>query len=104
MTVKQAGQGIADLLMDRRDEILRLATKHGAANVRVFGSVARGEASDDSDIDFLVTWNYGNLSRWGSIGLPIELTDLLGRPVDVVGDDELHHHIREHVLAEAVPL
>lgn len=104
MTIQLSGQGIADLLGDRRDEILRLATKHGATNVRVFGSVARGEARDDSDIDFLVTWNYGNLSRWGGIGLPIELAELLGRHVDVVGDDELHQGIREQVLAEAVPL
>ncbi|NJN67771.1 MAG: nucleotidyltransferase family protein [Chloroflexaceae bacterium] len=104
MVTKQTGRGIADLLQEKRGEILRLAEKHGALNVRVFGSVARGEASDDSDIDLLVTWNYGHLSRWGGIGLPIELTELLGRNVDVVGEDELHRIIRERVLREAVPL
>jgi hypothetical protein len=104
MVTSQTGQGIADLLGEKREEIVRLAEKHGAMNVRVFGSVARGEASEDSDIDFLVTWNYGYLSRWGGIGLSIELAELLGRNVDVVGEDELHCVIRERVLEEARPL
>lgn len=101
---RKAHQGIAELLLCHREEILQLAAKHGAYNVRVFGSVARGEASDNSDVDFLVLWDYGHLSRWGGIGLPIELSELLGRPVDVVGEDELHRIIRDRVLAEAVPL
>lgn len=104
MEVKQPSMGIAEMLKEKREAIIRLAEKHGAMNVRVFGSVARGEASDDSDIDFLVTWNYGHLSRWGGIGLPIELAELLGRKVDVVGEDELHNVIREQVLRDAVPL
>ncbi len=98
------GREIADLLVEQRDEILRLAEYHGALNVRVFGSVARGEANESSDIDLLVTWNYGHLSRWGGIGLPMELSRLLGRNVEVVGEDELHRLIRDQVLSEAVPL
>jgi hypothetical protein len=95
---------IADLLATHRDEILRLAEQHGASHVRVFGSVVRGEATSESDIDFLVTWNYGRLSPWGGVGLNLDLAELLGRKVDVVGDDELHWYIRDRVLAEAVPL
>ncbi|NJP06139.1 MAG: nucleotidyltransferase family protein [Chloroflexaceae bacterium] len=94
----------ADLLVAHRDEILRLAEQHGALNVRVFGSVVRGEATAESDVDFLVTWNYGSLSSWVGVGLHLDLAELLGRKVDVVGDDELHWYIRDRVLAEAVPL
>lgn len=83
---------------------MQLAQKHGAFNVRVFGSVARGEADETSDIDFLVTWNYECLSRWGGVGLYRELAELLGRSVDIVGEDELHQLMRDQVLAEAVPL
>jgi hypothetical protein len=96
--------GLSDLLLHYREEILRLAAKHGASNVRVFGSVARGEATDQSDIDFLVTWDYENLSQWGGIGLHLELAELLGRKVDVIGDDELPWRIRERVLSEVVVL
>lgn len=92
------------MLKEKREEILHLAEKHGAMNVRVFGSVVRGEDNDDSDIDFLVTWNYGHLSWWGGMGLHLELAKLLGRSVDVIGDDELHRVIRDQVLSEAVPL
>ncbi len=104
MAGNYVGMGIADLLEEKREEILHLAEKHGAMNVRVFGSVARGEAHDNSDVDFLVTWNYGHLSQWGGVGLLIELAEMLGRNVDVVGEDELHYIIRDRVLAEAVPL
>jgi len=98
------GLGIDDLLADKREEILRLAEKHGATNVRVFGSVARGEATPDSDIDLLVDWDMERISSWGGAGLDLDLHDLLGREVDVVSEKALHRLIREQVLKEAVPL
>ncbi|MBI3272464.1 MAG: nucleotidyltransferase family protein, partial [Planctomycetes bacterium] len=87
----------------KRDEILRLAQRHGARNIRVFGSVARGEADDQSDYDFLVDLEPGR-SLFDLGGLLTELSDLLGRPVDVVTEKGLRARIRERVLAEARPL
>lgn len=93
-----------DELRSKRDEILALAEKHGAGNVRVFGSVARGEATPDSDVDFLI--DVVDLSRfsWGGGGLLMDLYDLLGREVDIAMVDELHWFIRPSVLSEAVLL
>jgi predicted nucleotidyltransferase len=96
--------GIDDLIGDKREDILKLAEKHGARNVRVFGSVARGEAGPDSDIDLLVEWDIAHISAWGGAGLDIELRQLLGREVDVVSEEDLHWYIRDRVLQEAVPL
>jgi predicted nucleotidyltransferase len=101
---QKRGLGIDDLLKDRRDDILRLADKHGATRVRVFGSVARGEARPDSDIDLLVDWDMSRISAWGGAGLDIELERLLGRKVDITTEDGLHWYIRDRVLREAVPL
>lgn len=98
------GLGIQDIIGDRRDDILRLADKHGATNVRVFGSVARGEAGPDSDLDLLVDWDYSRLSAWGGVGFDLEVADLLGRKVDVVSERSLHWYIRDRVLREAVAL
>jgi predicted nucleotidyltransferase len=97
------GLGINDLLKDKRDEILRIAAEHGASNVRVFGSVARGEAGPDSDIDFLVEFKSGRGSWYGG-DLIIDWEDLLDRRVDVATVEELHWYIRDRVLQEAVPL
>jgi len=105
MTVKPAeGLGIADVFGSKRDEVLRLAARHGATNVRVFGSVARGEATDDSDLDLLVTWDYARMTAWGSAGLWDDLEALLGRPVDITSEKGLHPLIRDRVIKEAVPL
>jgi len=102
---QQQGLGIVVLLADKREEILRLAEKHGASNMRVFGSVARGEAAEDSDIDFLVEWDLTRISsRGGGVGLTLELEELLGRKVDVVSEKGLHPRIKKRVLSEAVPL
>lgn len=77
---------------------------HGASNVRVFGSVARGEATLSSDVDLLVDQDWTRLSGWGGMALVVEAEALLGRKVDVVTVEELKPRIREQVLRDAVPL
>jgi predicted nucleotidyltransferase len=93
----------ADLLKLKRADIVRAATRHGARNVRVFGSVARGEADEASDIDFLVEMAPGR-SLLDMGGLLMELRELLQRDVDVVSERGLRPEIRDRVLREAVPL
>ena len=97
------GLGIDELLGDKREDILRLAEKHGAKNVRVFGSVARGEAAADSDVDFLVQMEKGR-SLFDMGGLLMDLQALLGRQVDVVSEKGLKSRIKARVLKEARPL
>ena len=94
---------LAALLNRRRDEILRIAANHGAENVRLFGSVLRGEDGADSDVDLLVTFRPGR-SLLDQIGLTQDLEDMLGRPVDVVEEAALYSEIREAVVREARPL
>ena len=91
------------LLQTKRQEILRLAAEHGAYNVRVFGSVARGEAGPESDVDFLVNMA-PDRSLFDLGGLLMDLRDLLGRNVDVVPEPGLRARIRQRVLDEARPL
>jgi uncharacterized protein len=90
-------------LQQKRDDILRLAVRHGARNVRIFGSVARGEARPDSDIDFLVDLESGR-SLLDLGGLLMDLQDLLHCRVDVVTEKGLRSRIRTRVLQEAVSL
>lgn len=90
-----------ELVRAKRDEILRIAAKHGARNVRVFGSVARGEADQASDVDFLVEMESGR-SLLDLGGLQVELESLLGCRVDVVTVRGLKARIRDQVLREAV--
>ncbi len=90
-------------LRERRDEILRIAARHGARNLRVFGSTARGEGRAGSDVDLLVEMENGR-SLLDLVGLAQDLEDMLGRSVDVVTDASLHWLIRDRVLAEAQPL
>jgi predicted nucleotidyltransferase len=92
-----------DLLADKRDEIRHIASKHGAYNVRVFGSVARGSAKSDSDIDFLVDLQAGR-SLFDLGGLLMDLRSLMNRDVDVVTEAGLRPRIRNRILKEAVPL
>lgn len=92
-----------DLLRLKREDIVRAATRHGARNVRVFGSVARREADEASDIDFLVEMAPGR-SLLDMGGLLMELRELLERDVDVVSERGLRPEIRDRVLREAVPL
>ena len=92
-----------EILQKYRKGILRLAVRHGARNVRVFGSLARGEGSEDSDLDLLVTLGKGR-SLLDLVGLKQDLEDLVHRPVDVVTEQALSPYLRERVLSEAVPL
>lgn len=95
---------IAELLKTRRDEILAIAERHHrASNVRIFGSVARGEAGPDSDVDLLLDLERGRtLIDHGQ--LQVDLEGLLGRKVDVVTEWGLLAHLRARVLEEAIPL
>jgi uncharacterized protein len=90
-------------IKDRRDEILRITARHGAGNVRVFGSVARGEETLESDLDILVDVT-GETTPWFPGSLAADLEQLLGRRVQVVIRRSLSPLIRESVLREAVPL
>ncbi len=92
-----------DLLRERREEILHVAAKHGARNVRVFGSIARGDDDEQSDIDLLVEFESGR-SLLDHAALWLELQQLLGRKVDVVSDRGIKPRMRDRVLREAVPL
>jgi predicted nucleotidyltransferase len=91
------------LLHARRDEILRIAAKHGASDVRVFGSVARGEAGPESDLDVLVRLEPGR-SLLDLCALGDELEDALGCRVDVVTEAAISPYLRDRILAEAVAL
>ena len=92
-----------NLLKSRREEIISIAAKHGARNVRVFGSTARGEAGEKSDVDLLVDVGPARTPFFPG-GLLADLKELLGYKVDVVTTDGLHWYIRDRVLKEAVPL
>jgi predicted nucleotidyltransferase len=91
------------LVEAHREEILELAARHGASDVRVFGSLARGEGAEGSDLDLLVTLEEKR-SLLDIVGLKQDLEDLLHRPVDVVTEPALSPYIRSRVLAEAMPL
>lgn len=94
---------VSDPLREKRDEILRLCAKYGARNVRLFGSAARGEAGEESDLDFLVELEPGR-TLFDLGGLQYELEQLLGCRVDVVTERGLKRRIHERVLGEAVPV
>ncbi|MGH3899138.1 MAG: nucleotidyltransferase family protein [Pseudonocardiaceae bacterium] len=100
--VRDATPSLGELRM-RREAILQLARRHGAREVRVFGSVARGDAGEGSDIDFLVEMEAGR-SLFDLGGLLMDLQDLLGGSVDVVTPASLRERVRARVLREAVPL
>ena len=91
------------LLTEKHDEILRIAARHGAKNIRVFGSVARGDSDAASDVDVLVDMEPGR-SLLDMGGLLMDLQNLLGCSVDVVTERGLRPRIRDRVLKEAVPL
>lgn len=95
--------GLDDLVKTRRAEILSIAAEHGARNVRVFGSLVRGDAGAESDLDLLVEMEQGR-SLLDLVGLWQDLEELLGRRVDVVSEGGLSQYLRSRILAEAVPL
>jgi hypothetical protein len=90
-------------ILSRREEILRIAARHGAHHVRLFGSVVRGEAGEGSDVDFLIRLDRDR-SLLDHIALMQDLEDLFGCRVDVVTERTLHRLVRDQVMAEAVPL
>jgi predicted nucleotidyltransferase len=94
---------LEELRTRQREEILRLAAKRGAGNVRIFGSIARGDSDTASDVDFLVDMEPGR-TLFDLSGLLLDLESLLHTSVDVVTERGLRPKIRERVLAEALPL
>jgi hypothetical protein len=92
-----------ELLQEKREEILRICARHGTRKVWVFGSVARNEADEKSDIDLIVEFEPGR-SLLDHAALWLELQELLGCKVDVVSERGIKPRIREHILREAVPL
>ena len=96
--------GIDEILGDKREEILRIAAKHGVTSIRVFGSVARGDAGPESDVDFLIEAVSAQRTPWFPAGFILDLEELLGRRVDVASEEGLHWYIRDRILQEARPL
>ena len=93
--------GIDEIISAKREDILRLAKRHGARKLRVFGSVARGEARQDSDIDFLVVMEKQR-SLLDLIALGQDLEEVLGRRVQVVSERGLSPYLRDQIMSEAV--
>jgi len=94
---------VKELIFSRRSEIRRIAERHGASNVRLFGSVARGNETAHSDIDLLIDVT-SRTSAWFPTGLIADLEEVLGRKVEIVTERGLNKELREKVLEEAVPL
>lgn len=94
---------ISKALSNNRDDILRISAAHGASNLRVFGSVSRGEASSKSDIDLLINLEPGR-TLLDVIAIKQDLEDLLGCKVDVVTEDAVSPYIRGQILKDAISL
>lgn len=94
---------LRQLIAEKRDEIVGIAAQHGARNVRLFGSSARGEERPDSDVDLLVDAG-PTTSSWFPAGLILDLEQILGRPVEIVTEKGLNPLIKQRVLQEAIPL
>ena len=95
--------GISESITNRRSDILSTANRHGAKSIRVFGSVARGEATTESDVDFLVTMEPVR-SLFDICAMMTDLSDLFDCKVDVVTESSLHWLLRRRILNEATPL
>lgn len=96
-------QGLPAFISAHRQQIQTLAVRHGARNLRLFGSCARGDSRPDSDVDFLVEAG-PQTSSWFPAGMVLDLQEILGRKVDVVTEAALHPLMRAEVLAQAIPL
>ena len=94
---------VLETLKHNKKELLAIASKRGASNVRVFGSVSREEETKDSDVDFLVCLEQGR-SLLDLVGLQQDLSSYLLRKVDVIPDDGLNKHLRDKIIKEAQPL
>ena len=94
---------VGDTIREKREAIVRIAGRHGATEVRLIGSVARGEAGPDSDVDLLVTWSEGT-SLLDQAALMLDLEKLLGRKVDIASDGWVKPAIRESVYRDAITL
>jgi len=94
---------VGNTIRAQREAILRIAARHGATDVRLIGSVARGEARPDSDVDLLVTWSEGT-SLLNHAALMLELERLLGRKVDIASDGWVKPSIRNSVYRDAIAL
>lgn len=92
-----------DLLQKKRNKILSFAKQHGVIRVRIFGSVARGDANEKSDIDFLIKLDQ-NRSLLDLIGFKQDLEELFGRRIDVVSEGGVSPHLRDRIFQEAIPL
>ncbi len=92
-----------ELLRKKRAEILAIAAKHGASNVRIFGSVARGEDTTTSDVDILVDM-HGDRSLLDLVALKQDIEELLGRRADVLTEESISRYLRDRIRAEARPL
>jgi uncharacterized protein len=95
---------LLETLRAKRADIADAGRQFGARRIRIFGSVARGEEKADSDVDFLVDLTEGYDLFAQRLPLAERLTEIAGRPVDLVPEHELNRHLRPHVLAEAVDL
>jgi predicted nucleotidyltransferase len=95
--------GTSDILAPHREQIQRIAARHGAMSLRVFGSVARGDARPDSDVDLLVEMERGR-TLLDVVAIKQDVEDLLDRKVDVVTQAAISPYMRESVLKEAVSL
>ena len=98
-----SGLGIQTVIGDKREQVLKIAEKHGAYNVRVFGSVARGEATPESDVDLIAQFQDG-VSIFDLVGMWLDLQDLLGIEVNLIADHPSGGRITEIAREEAVPL
>ena len=94
---------VLESLKRNKKELLAIASKTGASNVRVFGSVSREEETADSDVDFLVSLEQGR-SLLDLVGLQQDLSSYLLRNVDVIPDDGLNKYLRDKIINEALPL
>jgi predicted nucleotidyltransferase len=91
------------LLQEKRQEVLQIAERYGVRNIRVFGSTVRGEDRPDSDIDLLVRMEDAR-DLFDFIGFKLDIADLLGKKIDLISENGIHHLLRERILHEARPL
>ena len=101
--MKTPRKPLNQLVKEKREEILSIAAKHGAQSIRIFGSVAKGEDTPESDVDFLVSMESGR-SLFDMANMLVELQDLLNCNVDIVEPEGLHWFVKDQILKEAIPL